>query len=445
MDWLSSHRWTCVVTLGLVGLALVCTAGLAGVVWFQLRSPNGRVVAVDRIAYVGPDGNIYVIDRDGGNRVAVTADAEIPTQSGGRLYRFPTWSPDNRWIAFVGIEIGPRSISTNTLYAASVAGGELKPLFSSQESGPFYLYWSPDARQVAFLASEDGGLSLRLAGLDGQTRLLDTGAPFYFTWSPTGQALITHVGGSQPLGRIGRLDITADQPEVLLDRPAVFLSPAWSPTGDAVLFAAELGEEGPALYLADEHGQPQRVLVQYQGAISFAWSPQGDRVAFVETNQPRPAGLGQFAWGSVRVIDRAGGEPRAISTDNALAFFWAPDGRAIAYLTILTGKQLPQGDLMPASSVLQQEGLRLQWHVVTLSTEEDRALAKFVPAPGFLSLLPFFDQYAQSLRLWSPDSAALVYSARDAGGRSGVWVIAADGQTPPQRIADGDLPVWSWK
>lgn len=445
MDRLSSRRWACAVVGGLVILALMCSVCVATVVWLQLQPGIKRAAATDRIAYVGVDGNIYTVDRQGENALALTTDAKIPTRSGGRFYRFPTWSPDNQWVAFVGTEIRPDQPQTNTVYVVPAAGGERTPLFTSSDSGPFYLYWAPDSRRLAFLASEDDALSLRLVSLDGETRLLDTGAPFYFTWGRDSKTLITHVGGTSPMGRIGRLEIGAAQPEILIDTPAPFLAPAWSPTSDTVLLAAELDDAGPALYLADEQGEPQQVLIRYSGAISFQWSPQGDRIAYVITDRPQPGGLGQFALGRVQVIDHPGDEPRIVSTTDAIAFFWAPDGEKIAYLTLVTGGPQQQGQQMPAGTQLQGEGAQLQWHVVDLRRGEDRVLVRFLPAPGFLTLLPFFDQYAQSLTLWSPDSTALVYSAYRADDPFGVWVISIDGRTPPQRIADGDAPVWSWR
>lgn len=443
MQRLSSRPWTCAIVGSLIVLMLVCSAGVAAVAWLQFR-PD-RLGATDRIAYVGTDGNIYTIDRLGEDRRGLTQDAEIPTRSGGRLYRFPTWSPDNRQIAFVGVEVDPAQPPTNTLYAASATGDEPKALFSSQDSSPFYLYWAPDARRLAFLANEDDSLALRLAALDGEERVLDGGSPFYFTWSPDSRSLITHVGGSQPAGRIGRLELDGDQPETVLDSPATFLAPAWSPTDDAVLFAAELDEDGSALYLADKRGKPQQALVRYNGAISFAWSPRGDQVAYIVTNQPRPAGLGQFAFGQVEVVERNSENARVVSTEEAIAFFWAPDGQKIAYLSAASDEPQLQGRLTPIATARQQNQFRLWWRVVDLRTGEDIPLANFAPAPGFLSLIPFFDQYAQSLSLWSPDSTAVVYSAQSGADSAEVWMVAVDGQTSPKRIADGDLPVWSWR
>jgi TolB protein len=446
MGKLLRHRWTCAVAGGLLILVLVCSAGIAAVAWYQLRPDFNRAPPIDRIAHVGMDGNIYIIDRHGKNRLALTQDAETLTQSSGRLYRFPTWSPDSQLIAFVSVEFSRGQGQTNTLYAASTDSGKLTPLFSSQESGPFYLYWSPNSSRVAFLASESDGLSLRLAGMDGQTRLLDTGSPFYFTWGPDSDTLITHVGGAVPFGRIGRLKIDADQSETLVETPALFLAPAWSPTKDEVLFAANLDEEGPALYLVDSRSDSRRVLVRYDGAISFVWSPQGDRLAYIITNRPRPSGLGQFAFGPIQVLQPGSDKPQTVSTEDALAFFWSPDGQKIAYLSVATRDSDLEGRLIPSGTRLQQDRqFRLRWHVADLRSSTDRALPAFVPAGGFLSLIPFFDQYAQSLTLWSPDSTAIVYSARNSDGSSDIWIVATDGQSPAQRIVDGDLPVWSWR
>lgn len=446
MNSLSSRQWTCALLAALVLLVMVCSAGLAVVIGLQIQSGLDRTAAVDAIAYVGVDGNIYTVNRQGEDRLALTGDAEVPTRAGGRLYRFPTWSPDNRWIAFVGLEVNQGQPPTNTLYAATASGDdEPTPLFSSQESGPFYLDWSPDASRLAFLSNEDSSLALRMASLSGETRLLDTGDPFYFTWGPDNETLITHVGGSGPASRIERLELGAAEPETLSSRPAAFQAPAWSPTGDAVLFATELNENEPALYLANDRGEPQQALVRYEGAISFAWSPQGDRVAYIITNRSRPAGLEQFAFGQIQVIERDGDAARTVSVDEAIAFFWAPDGRKIAYLSVVIGPPLEQGRQTLAGMALQQNQLHLEWHVVDLRTDEDATLTTFVPAPGFVSLIPFFDQYVQSLSLWSPDSTALVYSALGVDEVSKVWVVAVNGQTAAQRVADGDLPAWSWK
>ena len=62
-------------------------------------------------------------------------------------------------------------------------------------------------------------------------------------------------------------------------------------------------------------------------------------------------------------------------------------------------------------------------------------------------MFAFFDQYAYSNNLWSPDSRALVYSGRDLNangtGNNTIQIVPADGSTLPVTIAPGSLASWS--
>ena len=90
----------------------------------------------------------------------------------------------------------------------------------------------------------------------------------------------------------------------------------------------------------------------------------------------------------------------------------------------------------------QQAPLELQLWVVALEEGLPRKLATFTPAPSFLTqFLPFFDQYARSHRLWSPDGRALVLSTLD-GGRRRLVVVPVDGG-PARTIAEGEMAFWS--
>jgi TolB protein len=76
---------------------------------------------------------------------------------------------------------------------------------------------------------------------------------------------------------------------------------------------------------------------------------------------------------------------------------------------------------------------------------ELQPLVAFRPTRSFLFILPYFDQYAQSIRLWSPDSRYLVYSHQDSAQQAGIWVVDTEGEEAPRRLADGVLAVWSWQ
>jgi len=73
-------------------------------------------------------------------------------------------------------------------------------------------------------------------------------------------------------------------------------SPAWSPDGNAVVFAYDHDADGlPVLAAVDRSGQPL-----WAGAIGAApaWSPDGTRIA-VEISYPEPM---------IQVLDAATGE-----------------------------------------------------------------------------------------------------------------------------------------
>ena len=70
---------------------------------------------------------------------------------------------------------------------------------------------------------------------------------------------------------------------------------------------------------------------------------------------------------------------------------------------------------------------------------------RFVPSLELSrDYFPFFEQYAQSMTLWSPDGSAFVYAGQqDESGESGVWIQPATPRIAPVRVADGVVASWS--
>ena len=70
---------------------------------------------------------------------------------------------------------------------------------------------------------------------------------------------------------------------------------------------------------------------------------------------------------------------------------------------------------------------------------------RFVPSLELSrDYLQFFEQYAQSMTLWSPDGSAFVYAGQQEGsGESGIWIQPATPDTAPVRVADGVVASWS--
>jgi TolB protein len=70
--------------------------------------------------------------------------------------------------------------------------------------------------------------------------------------------------------------------------------------------------------------------------------------------------------------------------------------------------------------------------------------AGFLPSRAYLDhYLPFFDQYAQSHRVWSADSSAFVFAGTLTDGRSGVWVQKVVEGSEPAFIGPGVFAAWA--
>lgn len=461
-----SNRTSPFILVGAVGGCLVLAlCGVVAVGAFLLISGNTTLVAsttapspLNRIVFVGNDANIYTAD-------PVTGDATALTQDGGTEhgYSYPTWSPDNRHLAFVGITIKNGDATEGVLFSAAPDGKSLTPVYKTNANFPFYLYWSPDSQFITFLTSKDDNtLALRVAKSDQPDSMqeVDSGNPFYFAWSPDASRLFTHVGGTRSDSAEARLALlpfkTQDARKSLTNAPGSFQAPQWSQDGK-ILFSTQ-DTNGEALAISNTDGNDIKTLVNYRGRVSFALSPDGTQLAYIVTDPQ----LRLPHYGKVNVVDTQGGNPRVASEENALAFLWSPDSKRLAYLTVTVGEnqsnyhfdlhQLELASLRPDSalpSVLQeQQGdqqLQLHWKTWDLVTGERHELAAFVPTASFLNVIPYFDQYALSSTFWSPDSQSFVYTQRSTETSGLVYVADASGKSPARKIGEGLIAFWSWK
>jgi TolB protein len=87
--------------------------------------------------------------------------------------------------------------------------------------------------------------------------------------------------------------------------------------------------------------------------------------------------------------------------------------------------------------------VQLGLEVVDVITASRRPLFAFSPSEPFLNqFLTFFDQYAKSHSIWSPDSSSLVLSS-EVHGQPALQVV--DVARNQQRIiASGYMAAWSW-
>ena len=395
------------------------------------------------IAYIGTDGNIYISDQGGGQLRAITEDAEIPENQSAPIYFYqtPTWSSDGQKLAFVGLSRTGTQITTE-LYVANLEEDASTKIYSGTNETTFYLYWAPDNSSVSFLSSTPSGQSLILESVPatgGNRLVLDTGAPYYWSWAPDGRVMIVHAGstGTTSPERMAFLQVDSSVTEDGLTLfPASFQAPAWSPDGTRILLAARDASGEDSIVITDASGQLQKTLGAFTGEVAFAWSSDGEKVAYIASDRLINQGL----LGSLHVVNLTTSD-EIVQDGQIFAFFWSPDNEKIAYFVPFLRDSTPQEGDSGGST----QSIVLQLNVLDVNTGENHELFNFVPTQEFLSVLSYFDQYHQSNTIWSPDNNNLVLSFLDSQGQPGIAVVAASGQLEPRLLAHGILAFWSWK
>ncbi|HWL50549.1 MAG TPA: hypothetical protein VNT92_11775, partial [Acidimicrobiia bacterium] len=125
----------------------------------------------------------------------------------------------------------------------------------------------------------------------------------------------------------------------------------------------------------------------------------------------------------VVVIDIDSGEMSEVVASTSIGLFWSPNGESLLVLSP------DQGGAAELTTHVWRAG-----ETIELSTMS--------PNPGFVTdVLRFFDQYGQSLQLWSPDSAAFALPGA-IDDDLGIWVHLVSGGDPVN-VHSGSWVSWS--
>jgi Tol biopolymer transport system component len=387
---------------------------------------------VHEIAFIGADGQVYVAQEDGSAARCMTRQVSGQSSPDPWSYRWPTYSPNGRRLAFAGYHSRSGQLPSAAVASAEIEGDTPRVLLESPQLAPIYLYWGPDNRRLSVLLQRGTDLELHLLDADGvePARLLLVGQPLYWSWASDTRSLAIHLGGDARaseaawLGQL-RIDESDPQPERYVERPGAFRAPAWAPSGDRLAYVVIDGEQS-MLCVRDASGHISR-LAASSTEIAFIWAPTGDWIAFATASPSGPQ-----VYQGLQIVRPDGGDTRLLTSAPLVSFFWSPDARRIALLGLDPGTQ------------------SLAWSTVRLDGQGLRPLATFVPTREFAFQLPFFDQYAQSTSVWSADGAKLVYAAQGGGERrngastaDSVIVLDVDGHSAPLAVARGSAAVWA--
>ena len=225
-----------------------------------------------------PDGRRVVIPgRDALDLLTLATGERTRLASGDASTA--SWSPDGRWIAFLGLSPGVSVIGVDGKHGRRLTFG----------SGDHDAVWSPDGKQLAFARYRVGTL---LIGSDGgHRRLLSRREGFYLHWSRDGRRL-SFLTGRESYAVLSTLETVSVATGRVVRR-----IPHVTPFAE--------GE--------------------------FAWAPDERRVAWTRTHSS-PSGT--FERSQILVMHADGTARRAVTPKRGYAGgpVWSPDGRSIVYV-----------------------------------------------------------------------------------------------------------------
>lgn len=403
------------------------------------------IAAASRLVVVDAGGHLMTTDAIGGSVVNLALT--------GVTFTFPAWSPDGSHIAAIGQSADDIGVYVFAARSGAAAVAEPAVVYRSTDRPPFYLFWSPDGERVAFLTTEPSGLALRLAPADGGAPAVSVreGSPMYWTWVDRARLLV-HSGGEGGNAFIGEIRTDGLSVEPAVIESGGFRAPGVTADGRYRAFVAP-GDGTSDQVVVEARDHSSRHEVQVFGGAAIDFSPTESDLAFIA---PEIAG-GPVAFpvGPLRLIAADTGAVRALLPGSIVAFFWAPDGRTIAALQVVPpgeDKVARAGNLAltvaarpgveAAIATAPPAGVSLRLAFVAASSGAIRAQRAVRVTDLFVQqLLPYFDQYALSHRLWSADSTTVILPVV-ADGTSRLLAIPADG-TDARTVADGAMAFWS--
>lgn len=360
----------------------------------------------------GDPPDLLVVVNENGDVALVSAGAAQP--------RTVADVPDDRsafqpiWLGADGIVFVERRGGAGALVTVDTEGNEIRRW--EFVTAPFYIYPRPGegmtAPVVTLRNALQGGLVAELVEVDGTTTGIPGEFPFFFVWDGEGR-VIAHIGNR-------RLDEVYPSAATVDPNPGDFAAPGVSDGG--VVFVRSSG--GRQVLSISKSGGPVDVAIVPGPAQVVA---AGDRVAIraVATGNATEVmaqTLPAIPPNALAVVDLPGAGVEVVTRDPVALFFWDKTGNRLLF-----------------AEVREADSTVLQWHVWESGLVTD--FGTFTPPPDWMaSFIPFFDQYANSMSLWSSDGSAFAYPAV-VDGDAGVWVQALDAGEP-ERVTSGSWVAW---
>lgn len=265
-------------TLGLLVAALVAAVLMAGAGSSRPAPPFG-LAANGQIAY-DSQGVIVLANADG------SAPRPVPMGLGQSFT--PTFSPDGTRIAFLTRTGERQPLHVWVANADGTNARDVAPEYALATELWASPAWSPDSTRLTFHTSVAAVDQILVANVDGSgartitDRVTSRAWP---AWSPSGEWILFRkndaADGRGPALGLIRPDSTGERELVALGFPsrAGLAGSQWSPQGDRIAYWA--GRDGAHdIYIVDLGGVVTTVSNESESEFNLSWSPTGDRLVF---------------------------------------------------------------------------------------------------------------------------------------------------------------------
>ena len=380
-----------------------------------------------RLVFVGGDGDVY--EAGGGRKPRrLTWGWNDDGGEAQRLqYVWPSYSPDGSHVACFGVRAGEEPEAG--LYAVADDGVAMHEIWRRGSALPICESWSADSRYIALLLQEGPGLKLELADIrhPGDSLALAGGSPLFWSWSPTDSHIAVHTGGSHTVYGDAALSVfaVADGMEKVAELcPGEFRTPAWSPDGKRLAYVEAGGGRELLAFHRIEDGVSE-VVHPVEGHTVMLWSPDGSKLAISQALGDTP-----HLFTGVTLVDVRSGRTEVVNENNVVSFFWSPCSRRLVSISL-------------------EEDSGMQWTVFDVQGMRSSLETRFYPSRETVYFCWFFDQFAASHPLISPDGGQLAFaghlpdaSGKRVDGESSIYLASLNDGGKAERLAAGQFVCW---
>jgi eukaryotic-like serine/threonine-protein kinase len=372
----------------------------------------------------------------------------------------PAFSPDGNEIAFSWVgENNPRSDVAHIYVQLVGAGTPLR--LTNAAANDRYPTWSPDGRFIAFFRDTGKAQAYYVVpALGGPERKLADAHSLEFVggldWSPDGKFLAVAEAMSADNPRPGIFFISVETGERrtvdIRSRGRFLEAPEFSPDGKYLAFTCGSGYLSHDVCVVSASGGAAHAITSLRANIfGLAWSADGKDIIFSSNHQGLPV-----LW----KVSASGGEPQPLpfASEDAWGVSASRRGGRLAFLhyrvdtNIWKTSLLPRERQSPVKLVastredsepdISPDGNRL-----TFASSRSGSLELYVSGIAGSNPVQLTSMKAPDTGTprWSPDGKLIAFDSR-LEGHADIFVISPDGGSPRRLTTepyDNQIPAWS--